>query len=72
MAAKFIKQTNESTSKEEWVVEITCESSGTKQPESGDILTMPNRRKVKLTDIVSTSGDAGVRGSKTVARFTNF
>lgn len=65
MAAKFIKQDDQ------WMVEITCETTGTKAPEAGDIVSIKGR-KIKITEVVSVSGTPETYGCKTIVRFVNF
>lgn len=68
---KFVKVVNKETKKEEWKVLLVCGTTGTKAPEVGDIVSV-NRRKIKITGIISVEGEPSKYGTKTLVDFVNF
>ena len=69
MSAKFIKQNDQ------WLVAIVTESTGTKAPQIGDIVSVKlssgGKRNVIITDIIDTAGVSETYGFRTVATFAN-
>lgn len=67
MSAKFVKDKENN----KWLVEITCETTGSKQPEVGDLVKV-KRSCLKITEVLEIKGVPETYGCKYLCDFVNF